>query len=131
MEVALALLAGLIAAVAVRLMLDGHLIRFLFGLALISNAVNLAIFAVGRLNYAEPALIRPDAVAPPAGAANALPQALILTAIVISFGLLVFALALALRAHSVFGALDVDDMRAAEPRADAPDGEPADGEGRR
>jgi multicomponent Na+:H+ antiporter subunit C len=115
METALALLAGLIAAGAVRLMLEGNLVRFLFGLVLASNAVNLAIFAVGRLSYAAPPLIAEGAQTAAAGTANALPQALILTAIVISFGLLVFALALALRAHRVFGTLEVDALRAAEP----------------
>jgi multicomponent Na+:H+ antiporter subunit C len=52
---------------------------------------------------------------PDPGVANALPQALILTAIVIGFGLLAFALALAFRAWQSLGTVVMDDMRACEP----------------
>jgi multicomponent Na+:H+ antiporter subunit C len=117
MEVALAPVVGFLVAVGAWLMLTGNMIRFLFGLALISNAANLAIFAVGRLTYAAPPLIAPGALAPE-GAANALPQALILTAIVISFGLLAFALALVHRAYAALGTVEGDAMRAAEPAED-------------
>jgi hypothetical protein len=48
--------------------------------------------------------------------ANALPQALVLTAIVIGFGLFAFALTLVFRAYTSLGTLDSDEMRVAEPR---------------
>jgi multicomponent Na+:H+ antiporter subunit C len=115
METALAPLVGLLVAISLWLMMTGDLVRFLFGLALISNAVNLAIFAAGRLTYAAPPLIEEGADAPTEALANALPQALILTAIVISFGLLAFLLALAVRAQRSLGATEGDAMRAAEP----------------
>ncbi len=99
MEVALAPLAGLLFGVAVRLMLAGDLVRFLLGLAMVSNAVNLAVFTVGRLSWAAPPLIAEGASVPDAGVANALPQALALTAIVIGFGLFAFMLALVVRAR--------------------------------
>jgi multicomponent Na+:H+ antiporter subunit C len=108
MEAALAVLSGFVASVAVWLMLTGNLVRFLFGLTLVSNAVNLAIFAGGRLSWAEPPLSAAGSLAPAEGAANALPQALILTAIVISFGLFAFALALTLRAHALLGSVEPD-----------------------
>jgi multicomponent Na+:H+ antiporter subunit C len=50
--------------------------------------------------------------------ANALPQALVLTAIVIGFGLFAFALVLAFRAYSDLGTLDSDEMRLAEPEGE-------------
>jgi multicomponent Na+:H+ antiporter subunit C len=50
--------------------------------------------------------------------ANALPQALVLTAIVIGFGLFAFALVLAFRAYSDLGTLDSDEMRLAEPKGE-------------
>ena len=115
MEVALAPLVGLLTAVSLWLMLSGDLVRLVFGLALISNAVNLAIFAAGRLTYAAPPLTPEGAAAPPEAVANALPQALILTAIVISFGLFAFVLALVLRAWRTFGTAEADALRAAEP----------------
>ena len=117
MSVALAPLVGLLVGVSLWLMLSGSLIRLIFGLALMSNAVNLAIFAAGRLTYAAPPLIPEDAQAPTETVANALPQALILTAIVISFGLLAVVLALTVRAARSLGGVEADAMRVAEPEA--------------
>lgn len=108
MESMLAILAGVLTASAIWLFLTADLVRYLLGLGLLSNAVNLALFAVGGLSYAAPPLLEPGAVSPPAGSANALPQALILTAIVISFGLLAYALALVARAYRVLGTVDAD-----------------------
>ena len=115
METAFAITIGLMVAAAVYLMLAGHLLRFIFGLVLISNAANLSIFLAGRLTEGAPALIEEGAYAPPEVAANALPQALVLTAIVIGFGLFAFAIVLVFRAWSVLGTLDPDEMRVAEP----------------
>ena len=114
MEVALAVVVGILVAASVYLMLDRNLLRFLFGLALLTNAANLTIFAAGRLTHVAPPLV-PERLAEPAEAvANALPQALILTAIVIGFGLLAFALALVYRTHRSLGTLDSDALRHAE-----------------
>jgi multicomponent Na+:H+ antiporter subunit C len=119
MELALAVLVGVLTSSAVYLMLSGNMVRFIFALALLSNAVNLAIFTAGRLTYAAPPLIAEGADAPAGGVANALPQALILTAIVIGFGLLAFTLVLVHRAHQALGTVEADRMRVAEPEADA------------
>ncbi len=117
MELPLALLAGGLMASAVWLMLSGHLLRFLLGLLLLSNAVNLAIFAAGRLTPGVAPLLGDDGGVPPVPMADALPQALLLTAIVIGFGLFAFALALTIRAYGVFGHAEPDRMRLAEPAA--------------
>lgn len=118
METLVALLAGFLVAVAIWLMLSGNLLRFLFGLLLLSNGVNLAILAAGRLTPGAPPLLGLSGELPPNQMANALPQALLLTAIVIGFGLFAFALALTIRAYRTFGHLEVDRMRAAEPAED-------------
>lgn len=115
METVLALAVGILVATGVYLMLARNLLRYLFGLVLLSNAANLAIFAAGRLTRATPPLIPKGAEVPPLPVANPLPQALILTAIVIGFGLLAFALALIARSYRSFGTLDSDEMREAEP----------------
>lgn len=125
MEILLAFLVGWLVAAAVYLMLSRSLLRYLFGLVLIGNAANLVIFASGRLTAASPALIAPDLSAPAGVIANALPQALILTAIVIGFGLLAFAFVLAYRAREELGTVDTDAMRVAEPAIDAEPGEAA------
>lgn len=114
MEVTLALLAGVLVAAGSYLMMSGKLLPYLFGLTMISNAANLIIFAAGRLTYAAPPLV-PEGAYTINGAANALPQALILTAIVIGFGLLVFALTLAYRSFYVLHTTEMDEMRVAEP----------------
>jgi multicomponent Na+:H+ antiporter subunit C len=115
MEALLALTIGLVVAAAVYLMLSGNMLRFIFGLVLISNAANLTIFAAGRLVEGAPPLIAAGAAVPEAPVANALPQALVLTAIVIGFGLFAFAITLVWRAWSVLGTLEADAMRVAEP----------------
>jgi multicomponent Na+:H+ antiporter subunit C len=119
-ETVLAILVGWLFAAAVYLMLSRSLVRYLFGLVLIGNAANLAIFISGRLTRGEPAIVPQGLSAPAAIMANALPQALILTAIVIGFGLLAFAFVLAYRAYEELGTVDTDAMRIAEPVAESP-----------
>ena len=116
MAALVAVMVGALVAAAVYLMLARDALRFLFGLILISNAANLLIFSAGGLTPEAPPLIAAGAQAPPEGVANALPQALVLTAIVIGFGLFAFALVLVYRAHRALGTLDTDAMRVAEPR---------------
>jgi len=115
MESLLALTIGVLIAAAVYLMLSGQLFRFVFGLVLISNAANLTIFVAGRLTEGTPPLIAEGLDFPAPGAANALPQALVLTAIVIGFGLFAFAIVLVFRAWTALGTLEPDEMRIAEP----------------
>jgi len=116
MESVLALLIGVMVAASVYLMLARNVLRFLFGLVLLSNAANLTIFTAGRLTPAAPPLV-PEGMAGPVGVvANALPQALVLTAIVIGFGLFAFALVLVYRGYQSLGTLDSDAMRHAEPK---------------
>ena len=117
METVLALLAGLMVAASVYLMLSNHLVRFIFGLVLASNAVNLLIFASGRLQTSRPPLIPGDALRPAAAVANSLPQALILTAIVIGFALLVFIFILFANAYQTIGTVNPEEMIDAEPPA--------------
>ncbi len=114
METVLAILSGALVAGGVYMMLGRSLIRYLFGLVFLGNAANLAIFAAGRVTRGEPALIPPGLAQPSEAMAAALPQALILTAIVISFGLLAFAFVLATRVFARLGTVDTDAMRIAE-----------------
>jgi multicomponent Na+:H+ antiporter subunit C len=113
-ELMIAILTGVLVAAGAYLMMSGKTVPYLFGLTMISNAANLLIFAAGGLTFGKPPLVPEDADTV-AGVANALPQALILTAIVIGFGLLVFALALAYRSYYVFRTVEMDEMRVAEP----------------
>ena len=85
------------------------------GLVLLGNGVNLVILVAGRLGRIAPPIALGDAAAPLADAANPLPQALILTAIVIGFAMFTFLLVLTYRAYQSLEADDTDRMRVAEP----------------
>src|SRR5690606_37194157 len=115
-------LAGLFLTAAIYLLLSRSLIRMLLGLVLLGNAVNLVILIAGRLSRLVPPIALDGAEAPLAGAANPLPQALILTAIVIGFSIFAFLLVLAWRAYRTLEADDTERMRVAEPpgRPDPP-----------
>ena len=115
MEVLLAFAIGGLFAAGVYLMLRRDLLRFIFGLGLMSNAVNLLLFVSGRLASPTPPLIPEGEYTLTGTYANPLPQAMILTAIVIAFGLLSYALVLLYRANVELGTMDSDAMRAAEP----------------
>ncbi len=117
MQVSLAICAGVVLALALQALLRRSFLRMVIGFMLVSNAANLVIFTSGRLTRGMPPII-------PAGAqtlehaANPLPQALILTAIVISFGITAFAFALAFRVYRTLGTLDTDRLSEAETVAD-------------
>ena len=119
MESALAALTGLMIAAGVFLILSKNLVRIIFGLLLASNAVNLLIFAAGRLGTSQPPLIPQGAYLPADTVANSLPQALILTAIVIGFALLVFVFILFFKAYQKLETVDTEAMTVAESSADA------------
>ncbi|GGE95053.1 Na+/H+ antiporter subunit C [Stappia taiwanensis] len=118
MEATVSVLIGLFFAVAIYLLMSRQLVRILLGIAILGNAVNLLIFTSGRLLREVPPII-PEALQVPAETiANPLPQALILTAIVISFSFLAFLLVLAFRAYQELGTDDTNEMRVAEPTGD-------------
>ena len=107
-------LVGVMIAASVYLILDRNLIRFIFGLILAGNAINLLIYTVGRLDSQRPPLIPDPTTGVQEPFANALPQALILTAIVIGFALLSFIFVLFYRAYQELGTVDTEFMRVAE-----------------
>ena len=114
MEPVLAVAIGLLVAVAAYLMTDRHMVRILFGIAVLGTAVNLIVFVSGDVTRGLPPLISTGVFGPEEGVANALPQALVLTAIVIGFGLFSFALALVFKVAQRFQSADVNAIGAAE-----------------
>ncbi len=118
MDHVIALLAGMFLVAGIYLLLSRSLIRMLMGLVLLGNGVNLVILVAGRLGRIIPPIAPPHAKVPIEGAANPLPQALILTAIVIGFAMFGFLLVLAYRAYQSLEADDTDRMRVAEPRGE-------------
>lgn len=91
MQALFAITLGLLTACGTYLLLRARIFPVVLGLTLLSYAVNLFLFAMGRLEGEPAVLIRSAQYADP------VPQALVLTAIVIGFAMTAFVLVLALR----------------------------------
>jgi multicomponent Na+:H+ antiporter subunit C len=105
-----AVIGGLYAA-GLYMMLRRSLVKLIIGLILLAHAANLLIFTAAGITRGAPPLVREGEVRLPAGAADPLPQALVLTAIVISFGVLAFAISLFHRVHQAVATDDLDQLR--------------------
>ena len=114
MHVVLAIVIGALYAAAIYLMLRRSLAKLIIGLSMLTNATNLLIFTVGGLTRARPPLVPEGTTQPAPPYADPIPQSLILTAIVIGFGVLAFMMVLAYRTYAVVGSDDLDDMVATD-----------------
>jgi multicomponent K+:H+ antiporter subunit C len=106
MEALVALAIGLLTACGVYLVLRARTFPVVLGLTFLSYGVNLFLFATGRLAVGRPPVIAPGAP----GYADPLPQALVLTAIVIGFAMTAFVIVLAIKARSELGNDHVDGV---------------------
>lgn len=114
MEILLAIIIGLLYAAGIYMMLRRSLVKLIIGLILLGNGANMLIFLLGRIVKGKPPII-PDSGKVLADIyADPVPQALILTAIVISFGLQAFAVILIKRAYKVVNTDDLDQMNATD-----------------
>ncbi|WP_205340335.1 Na+/H+ antiporter subunit C [Denitrificimonas caeni] len=111
MELLVAIAIGVLTFSGVYLILRARTFSVALGLTLFSYAVNLFLFAMGRLHTGKPAVLS-DAVS----YTDPVPQALVLTAIVIGFAMTAFVLILALRAHTELGSDHVDGVE--KPKAE-------------
>ena len=120
----LLLLVGVAALTAsgVYLLLSKDLLRAVIGLSLLGTAINLVLFLSGRIGSVQPPIVR-EGLTVLTDAANPLPQALVLTAIVIGFALACIALLLALALREEEGTDRIDALRATEP-GEGDDGKP-------
>jgi multicomponent K+:H+ antiporter subunit C len=113
MALMLALAVGCLCGTGIYLMLRARTFDVILGLTLLSYAVNLFIFLMGRVQIGKLPIV--DARAPTmANYADPLPQALVLTAIVISFAMTAVLLVIALRAKSETGNDQVDGAQSSE-----------------
>ncbi|MHA3979066.1 Na+/H+ antiporter subunit C [Halovulum sp. GXIMD14794] len=116
MEIVVASSVGALTAAGVYLILRLRAFAVILGLALLSYAVNIFLFASGRLTVNEPPILSPYGEA---SYTDPLPQALVLTAIVISFGMTAVLVMVALGAHLESGddRIDLDKPDAEEDEA--------------
>lgn len=121
LEFLVATAIAVLTAAGVYLALRGRTFQVVLGLTLLSYAVNLFLFAIGRLVVDRPPLFEKGMTAH----ADPLPQALVLTAIVITFGMTAMVVVLSLRTFLETGSDHVDglpDEAPADPAADFVDG---------
>ena len=126
MEFLVASAIGVMTAAGIYMVLRARTFPVVIGLSLLTYATNLFLFATGRLEINRPPVISADA----AGYIDPLPQALVLTAIVISFGMTAVVVMMALGAFFLSGddGIDLgpeDDAAAPAERAAAGPGRPA------
>ncbi|MDW0117601.1 Na(+)/H(+) antiporter subunit C [Sporosarcina thermotolerans] len=107
MELLMAILIGVLFTAAVYLILSRSLLKIVIGTGLLSHGAHLLILTMGGLGGVSPPVLA-DGVT---DFADPLPQALILTAIVISFGVTAFILVVAYRAYAVLKTGDLNHMK--------------------
>ena len=114
MNTLIAVLVGVLFGAGIYLMLSRTPVKLIIGLVFLSNAINLLIFDAAGLTRGAPPIIAKSAVKLSGAYADPLPQALILTAIVISFGVLAFALVLFNRTFKTLPADDLSELKATD-----------------
>lgn len=110
MEILFVILIGVLYSTGIYLMLRRSMVKLLIGLLLLGNGANLLIFLLGDLTKGKPPVIPPDSNIFTEIYADPIPQSLILTAIVISFGLQSFAIILLKKVYLATGSDNLDDL---------------------
>ncbi len=108
MEILLSLAIGVLAGSGIWLLLRPRTFQVIIGLSLIAYAVNLFIFGMGRITLDAPPVIDANWAANAGQYADPLPQALVLTAIVISFATTALFLVVLLASRGLSGTDHVD-----------------------
>ncbi len=108
MEIVLSGAIGILAASGIWLLLRPRTFQVIVGLCLLSYAVNLFIFAMGRLTVGRPPVMPRGGIVDPTAFADPVPQALVLTAIVISFATTALFLVVLIASRGLTGTDHVD-----------------------
>lgn len=111
METIIILLTGFLFTCGFYLVLRRSFTRMLVGILFISQAANLALLVMPGLGSGISPIVQAGAASPPPGHPDPLPQALILTAIVIGFGVIAFAIVLIKNAYRELRTDDLDRLQ--------------------
>lgn len=114
MENLLAAIIGVLFAGATYMLLRRSMVKIIIGLALLSHGANLLMFTIGQIHRGGAPIIAPEAKELSGVFADPVPQALILTAIVIGFGAQAFSIVLIKRVYQMVGTDDMDEMNTTE-----------------
>ncbi|NGM63384.1 Na+/H+ antiporter subunit C [Sphingobacterium sp. SGG-5] len=114
MELILIILLGMLYAAGVYLILRRSMVKLLLGIMLLGGGTNILIFLLGGIVKGKPPVIAEEAKLFQDVFADPIPQALILTAIVISFALTAFAIVLLKRVYALVNSDDLDDLNTPE-----------------
>jgi multicomponent Na+:H+ antiporter subunit C len=114
MEHLLAVVVGCLYAAGLYMIMRRSIVKLIIGLALLGHAANLLIFLMGTLTKGKPPLIPPGSEQVNGVVADPVPQALILTAIVIGFAIQAFAVVLIRKVHHVVETDDLDALQSTE-----------------
>jgi len=110
MELLLVLLVGILYSAGIYLILRRSMVKLLLGFMMLGNGANILIFLMGELTKGKAPIINGDNIHFTDAYADPVPQALILTAIVISFGLTASAIILLKKVHETTGTDDLDSL---------------------
>jgi multicomponent Na+:H+ antiporter subunit C len=110
MEVLLALVVGALYAAGLYMIMRRSIVKLILGLGLLGHAANLFIFTIGQVTRGNPPVMSHEENVLSGTYADPVPQAFILTAIVIGFGVQAFATVLVKRAYQTVGTDDFDQM---------------------
>ena len=110
MNLLLATVIGTLYATGVFMVLRRSIVKLILGIGLLGNATNLLLFTIGDVSRAAPPIIDKGETALVGEAANPIPQALILTAIVIGMAMLAYAVVLTKQAYQVTESDDIDRL---------------------
>lgn len=114
MQTSFAILIAVLFGCGFYLIMRRSYLKVILGLMLLGHAANLLLFASAGIDRGPAPIVQESMTVAQADGADPVPQALVLTAIVISFGVTAFALALFRRTYDVIGTDDIDELRHTE-----------------
>ena len=112
MEILLAILTGVLYTAGVYMLLRRSILKFIIGIIFLSNATNLLVFLSSGIVPGQPAFV--DATGPSGELSDPLPQAMVLTAVVIGLGIVVYLLAVKYRLFQITRTDDLDQLKPTE-----------------
>ncbi|MFO8236017.1 MAG: NADH-quinone oxidoreductase subunit K [Bacteroidales bacterium] len=114
MEVILAIVVGVLYTAGVYLLLRRSLVKLILGIIFFSNATNLLLFLSAGLTQGNPPFLEEGEIVLQDQFADPVPQAIIITSLIIGFGIIIFTLVLKYKYYKKTGTYDTDQVKQTE-----------------